>query len=62
MSIERVHQNQGNVCLILFVDVLNLADNKIKEGLMVRNFNSGFGANTSHSGTKASIQFQDAEL
>lgn len=62
VGVERVHQNEGHVHVVLSVEVLNLSDREIEERLAVSHLNDGLGADTAHGGTETTVELEDSQL
>ena len=46
VGVERVHENEGHIDLVHFIQVLDLAHRKIEERHALTNFNGRFGRTT----------------
>lgn len=62
ISVERVHQKKWHVGIVFSVQVLNLSNRQVQEGVTVSHFNDRLWANATHGGTQTTVQLQDGQL
>lgn len=62
VGVEGVHKNERNVDVVCVVKILNLTDREIEERRSVTNFDDGLGANTTHRGTKTTVELENSKL
>jgi len=62
VCVERVHEDEGDIDVMLRVQVLDLSDTQVEECHAFAHFNDGFRAHTAHGRAETSIEFQDSEL
>jgi len=62
IRVERVHEEEGDVDAICFVEELNLADGKIEERHSVTDLDDRLGADAAHGSTKTTIELENGEL
>lgn len=62
VGVERVHEDEGNVDVVLLVEVLNLTDREVEEGHALTNLNDRLGADTAHGGAETTVELEDSEL
>lgn len=62
IRVERVHENEGDIDIVLAIEVLNLANTQIQKGLAVADLNDGLGADAAHGGSETTIELEDGEL
>lgn len=62
VSVERVHEDEGNVDVVATVEVLDLSDGKIEEGHAITNLDDGLGTSATHGGTETTVEFENGKL
>lgn len=61
-SVERVHEDERNVGLVLLVKVLNLANREVEEGHAVTDFNDRLGTDAAHGCAETTVELENGEL
>lgn len=62
VGVERVHENEGHVDVVLSVEVLDLSHRQVEEGLAISNLNDGLGADAAHGGTETTVKLENSKL
>lgn len=62
VGVERVHEDEGHVHVVLSVKVLDLSHGKIEERLAVSDLDDGLGADAAHGGSETTVELEHGEL
>jgi len=62
VCVERVHEDERDIDVVLRVQVLDLSHAQVEESHSFAHFNDRFRAHTTHGRAETSIELQDGEL
>ncbi|KAI6876546.1 putative UTP--glucose-1-phosphate [Hortaea werneckii] len=62
VGVEGVHEEERHVDIVGAVQVLDLADGKVKEGHALTDLDDGLGANAAHGSTETTVELEHGKL
>ena len=61
-GVERVHEEEGQMRIVLRVEAFDLSDRQIEETHPVPHFNRTFGSNAAHGGSQPPVELQNGQF